>query len=98
MEEFNVADIEMALSLLKNGKAAEVDRVLPEFIKHIGQKGKIWLINLFSYVKNTTTLTKLWCEAKVISILKLGKSRNDPKNYKPISLFPLCISYLKGSS
>ncbi|VVC41949.1 Hypothetical protein CINCED_3A022179 [Cinara cedri] len=36
MQDFNVADIEIALSLLKNGKAAGVDGVLPEFIKHIG--------------------------------------------------------------
>lgn len=34
MEDFNVADIEMALSLLKNGKAAGIDGVLPEFITH----------------------------------------------------------------
>jgi len=31
---FKVADIEMALRFLKNGKAAGVDGVLPEFIKH----------------------------------------------------------------
>lgn len=86
MLDFNVADIEMALSLLKNGKAAGVDRVLPEFIKHLGPKGKLWLTNLFSYVKNTTTSPKVWREAKVIALLKPGKSGNDPKSYRPISL------------
>jgi len=81
MQDFNDADIEMALSLVKNGKAAGADGVLPVFIKHIGPKGKMWLANLFSYVKNTTTLPKVWREAKVIAILKPGKSGNDPKNY-----------------
>lgn len=46
MLDFNVADIEIALSLLKNGKATGVDGILPEFIKHIGPKGKKWLVNL----------------------------------------------------
>jgi len=40
MQNFNIADIEVALSLLKNGKAAGADGVLPEFIKHLGPKGK----------------------------------------------------------
>ncbi|KAF0742628.1 Uncharacterized protein FWK35_00018990 [Aphis craccivora] len=70
MQDFNAADIEMALSLVKNGKAAGVDRVLPEFIKHIGPKGKLRLTNLFSYVKNTATLPKVWHKAKVIATLK----------------------------
>jgi len=40
MNEFNIADIEMALNLLKNGKATGVDGVLPEFIKHMKLKGE----------------------------------------------------------
>jgi hypothetical protein len=98
MEDFNVAEIEMALSLLKNSKAAGVDGVLPEYIKHIGQKGKIWLANIFSHVKNTTTLPKVWREAKVIAILKPSKTGNYPKNYRPISLLSFSMSCLKGSS
>ena len=70
----------MALRLLKDGKAAGVDGVLPEFIKHIEPKSKKWLVNFFSHIKNIISLPKAWREAKVIAIMKPGKSVNDPKN------------------
>lgn len=98
MQDFNVADIEMALSLVKNGKAAGVDGILPEFIKHIEPKGKLWLTNLFSYVKNTSTLPKVWHEAKVVAILNLVNQETIQKTIGLSPCCPLCISYLKGSS
>lgn len=49
----------------------------------------MWIAYLFSYVKNTTTLPKVKREAKVITILKPGKSGNDLKYYTPISLLSI---------
>jgi len=72
--------------LLKNGKAAGENGILPEFLKHMDIKGKFWLARLFSSVKNNNTLPKQWREAKVIAILKPGKPDDDPKSYRPISL------------
>jgi len=73
MNDFGVEEAEAALRLLKNGKAAGEDGILPEFLKHMGIKGKFWLASLFSSVKNNNTLPKPWREAKVVAILKLGK-------------------------
>jgi len=35
MNDFGVEEVEAALRLLKNGKAAGVDGILTEFLKHI---------------------------------------------------------------
>jgi hypothetical protein len=86
MKDFGVEEMEATLKLLKNGKAAGKDGILPEFLKHMGIKGKFWLARLFSSVKNNNILPKQWREAKVIVILKPGKSDDDPKSYRPISL------------
>lgn len=40
MHDFKVTNIEVVLSLLKNGKAAGADGELPEFVKYLGLKKK----------------------------------------------------------
>jgi len=85
MNDLGVEEGEAVLRLLKNVKAASEDGILPEFLKHMGIKGKFWLERLFSSVKNNNTLPKQLREAKVIAILKPGKP-GDPKSYRPISL------------
>lgn len=74
------------MKLMKNGKAASADGILPEFIKNLRPKGKRWLSNIFSYIKNSNTLPKISHQAKVIAILKPGKPGHDLKNYRSISL------------
>jgi|UniRef100_A0A2S2QM65 hypothetical protein len=86
MNDFGVEEVEAALRLLKNGKAAGEDGILPEFLKNMGIKGKFWLSRLFSSVKNNNTLPEQWWEAKVVAILKPGKPDDDSKSYRPISL------------
>jgi len=86
MNDFGVEEVEAALRLIKSGKIAGEDGILPEFLKHMGIKRKFWLARLFSSVKNNNTLPKQWQEAKVVAILKHGKPDDDPKNYRPISL------------
>lgn len=40
IEGFTDLEIEIALKIIKNGKAAEADGVLPEFLKFLGLKSK----------------------------------------------------------
>jgi len=72
-------EVEGALKLVKNGKAAEIDGILPEFLKFLGPKGNAWITNFFLAVKNNNVLSKLWRETKVIAILKPGKPENYPR-------------------
>lgn len=56
MEDFGWEEVETALKLIKNGKAAGVDGILPEFLKFLGPKGNAWLTNFFSAVKINNVL------------------------------------------
>jgi len=38
--------VETALKLVKSGKAAGVDGILPEFLKYLGFNSKVWLVIL----------------------------------------------------
>ncbi|KAF0712149.1 RNA-directed DNA polymerase from mobile element jockey, partial [Aphis craccivora] len=78
MEDFTDSETEMALKVIKSGKAAGTDGVLPEFLKFLGPKGRNWLTRLATAAAKTSNIPKLWRVAKVIAILKHGKPANDP--------------------
>jgi len=86
MNDFIEEEVHLALKNVKNGKAAGVDGILPEFIKNLGPRSRFWLARFFTSVANKGTLPKAWREAKVVAILKPNKPGNDPRNYRPISL------------
>ncbi|KAL4104035.1 hypothetical protein QTP88_019348 [Uroleucon formosanum] len=86
MNDFIEEEVHLALKNVKNGKAAGVDGILPEFIKNLGPRSRLWLARFFTSVANKGTLPKAWREAKVVAILKPNKPGNDPRNYRPISL------------
>jgi len=88
MNDFGMEEVEAALRLLKNDKAAGVDDILPEFFKHMSIKEKFWLTRLFLSVKNNNTFPKKWQKAKVVDILK-PEPDDDPKSYRPISLLSI---------
>lgn len=96
-DEYNLArevtesEINDCLKATKQKKAAGTDNVLPEFLKELGPKGRKWLAKLFTNIINTGFLPVEWKETKVIAVLKPGKTPDDPKNYRPISL--LCTPY-----
>lgn len=73
----------------KNIKAAGADSILSEFLKNVGSKGRTWFTQLATVVMQSSTLPKIWHEAKVIALLKPHKHANDPHSYRPISLVAL---------
>lgn len=83
---FQVEDFEAALKNMKNGKAAGLDDLCIEQIKHFGEKTKLWLVNMFNRCRETYCLPKLWRKSKVIALLKPGKDPDNPSSYRPISL------------
>ncbi|CAM4556062.1 unnamed protein product [Leuciscus chuanchicus] len=45
---FDPQELEAAMSMLKPGKAAEIDDVLAEMIHHLGPKAKTWLLEMLN--------------------------------------------------
>lgn len=89
--EVSSGEILTALRMVSSGKAAGLDGVYPDMIKHLGQRAREWLANAFTDAINKGQYCHLWKRAKVLAILKPGKPANLPDSYRPISL--LCCLY-----
>ena len=88
---FTQRELQAAINTLKNGKAAGLDDIRTEQIKHFGEVAQLWLLHLFDNCVFQSQLPKIWRKARVIAILKPGKDPNVAKRYRPISL--LCHLY-----
>ncbi|UYV67227.1 hypothetical protein LAZ67_4004434 [Cordylochernes scorpioides] len=87
----NHNEVEDAIKVTHNNRAPGPDGIMPEFMKHLGQKAIKWMAKLFTNILSTGSIPSVWKQAKVLAILKPGKTSDDPNNYRPISL--LCIPY-----
>jgi retron-type reverse transcriptase len=88
---FTHHELEIAMKSLKNGKAAGIDDLTVEQIKHLGPKARNWLLELYNTCLSSLKIPKAWRKSKVIALLKPGKDPSEAKSYRPISL--LCHSY-----
>lgn len=88
---FRMEELNAAIKKCKPRKAAGLDDILTEQIKHFGTKTKRWLLNMYNACLQQCKLPNIWRKAKIIAILKPGKEANNPKSYRPISL--LCHTY-----
>ena len=84
-------DLLHGVKVLKNNKAAGLDDMLCEQIKHFGEATLRRLLQMMNSILKTHKFSKLWRKSKVIAILKPGKDYTLPRSYRPISL--LCHTY-----
>ena len=88
---FTAEELDIGISVLKNGKAPGLDDIQTELIKQFGPKARDWLLHFFNNCTETKKIPKLWRQAKVVALLKPGKDPSVAKSFRPISL--LCHSY-----
>ena len=88
---FFMEDLLHGVKALKNNKAAGLDDMLCEQIKHFGEATLRWLLQMMNSILKTQKFPKLWRKSKVIAILKPGKDSTLPKSYRLISR--LCHTY-----
>ena len=84
--EFTVDEMQQALRTLKPGKAPGPDSIHPEFLIHLGTECHNWLRMFMTNCRQRTKIPKIWRRAKIIAILKPGKSPEEAGSYRPISL------------
>ena len=84
--QFSDEELDAAIDCLKNSKAAGLDDIRTEQIKHFGPTARKWLLSLFNSCVTLSQLPKIWRKARVIAILKPGKDPHEVKSYRPISL------------
>ena len=88
---FSMNDLCGAIKDMKNNKAAGLDDILCEQIKHLGSAALQWLLDMFNECMRTNSIPKIWRKWKVVALLKPCKDPASPKSYRPISL--LCHTY-----
>ena len=93
--DFCIEELDVALKTLKVNKAAGFDGVYPEFLKAIGPKTKLWLIEFFNEILRTGNLPRLFKQAKIIAILKPGKDGTDASHYRPVSLLSMTFKVIR---
>ena len=91
VDQFSLEELEAAFNQSKPGKAAGLDGITAEMVKHFGPTTKSRFLSLMNSCVESCTIPKLWRQARVVALLKPGKDPNNSKSYRPISL--LCILY-----
>ena len=83
---FTEVEYRKEIATLKNNKAADIEDVLVEQLKHIGPRAHRWLHSMVNMCFTENKILKVWRQSRIISILKPGKDTSNPKSYRPISL------------
>ncbi len=78
--------VKEAIKASKNSKAIGPDGISPIMLKHLGEKGVEYLATLINIAINTSIIPSIWKVGKIIPLLKPGKSIDEGKSYRPISL------------
>lgn len=88
---FELGEMNEAIKIMKNKKAAGIDGIMTEQIKQLGPVAKKWLLNIFNNCIENNTIPVEWLKSHVVALLKPGKSPNDANNFRPVSL--LCHTH-----
>ena len=88
---FTTEELVEALKSMKAGKAPGPDDIHPEFLLHAGEAVTKWLCHIMSTCLERCKILKIWRKATVIALPKRNNPKDDPKNYRLISL--LCIPF-----
>ena len=90
---FSDNELKTALKNLKNNKATGEDEVLNEQIKNSFPKMKNIYLKLFNIILNTGCFPESWAIGLIVPIFKNKGSKNDPNNYRGITLLSCLAKY-----
>ena len=79
---------------LNPNKAPGPDQIPPWFLKDYAINIYVILTDLFQTSVNSGTIPKRWKEANICGVFKKG-NKNDPANYRPVSLTCVCCKILE---
>ncbi len=78
-------EVEEAIGKMKCGKAAGIDRITPEMVKHGGDAVVEWLIIICDLAWRQGKVPDKWKKAVIVPLHK-GKGKDECNNYRGISL------------
>ena len=92
---FTIDELNNTIGAIKTGKAAGLDGMYLEFIKHLGKRAQIWLLKFCNKMFTASHLPPLIMQANVIAILKHEKDPTLPESYRPIALLSVVYTLLE---
>ena len=85
-----------ALKNLKNNKSTGADEILNEQIKNSFPKMKKIVLNLFNIILETGCFPEEWAVGLIVPIFKNKGSKNDPNNYRGITLLSCMAKFFNS--
>lgn len=84
-KEITKTELTNILNSIPNGKAVGTDCISNEFLKHLPDLGKDWLVEILNYILVSEKTPLEWASSATIMLFKKGDPMN-PANYRPITL------------
>ena len=85
-----------AIHKAKNSKALGPDDISPIMLKQLGPHAINFLTNIFNKCMKDSIIPSIWKTAKIIPLLKPGKSSDLGPSYRPVSLLSPAIKILEA--
>ena len=92
---FTFEDTVEAIKMSKNSTAVGPDGLAPWHLKNIGRKAISYLTSIFNLSVATAEMPSIWKMARIIPVLKPGKSADKGISYRPISLLCPAVKILE---
>lgn len=71
---------------MKDNKAAGLEGLRSEQIKHFGPRAQAWILDLMNNCIEKMQIPRMWRKSCVVALLKPGKELNEAKDLRPVSL------------
>ena len=91
--DFTIIEIHKLINKLKNCKSSGIDNIINEFLKYSPNNYKTLLVKLFNVILRTGIIPSDWCTSFISPIYKNKGQKNDPNNYRGISIIS-CLGKL----
>ena len=88
---FTTEEVLETLKSMKASKEPGPDDIHPEFLLQAGDAATKWLCQYMSTFLERCKIPKIWRKVTVIALPKPNMTKDDPEDYRPISL--LCIAF-----
>ena len=82
-EKIDLEEVRKVIQRLKNGKAAGIDGIVNEIIKHGGEQMHIVIWQLINIFFEEEEIPEEWKKGMIFAMYKAGDGRN-PENYRGI--------------
>ena len=83
--DISMRELEESLRRMKNGKAPGVDQIPAELLKHMGDEGNAWLLELINMLWDGQDIPEDWTKDLICPVYKKG-DKTLCSNYRGISL------------